>query len=151
MGKKGAQALNKNPNWKGGRTIASNGYVLVKAPDHPDADVRGYIYEHRLVAEKKLGRRLRKGEQVHHVDGNKSNNAPENIEVHASQRHHAKKHRTTNFNLRDPGEENQLINCACGCGTQFRKFDGDGRPRRYVTGHNVTRNLKGQFEAITNG
>lgn len=34
-----------NPNWKGGRTIASNGYVLIKVgKEHHLADVRGYAY-----------------------------------------------------------------------------------------------------------
>lgn len=61
-----------NSQWKGGRVIASNGYVLIRVgTDHHLADVRGYAYEHRLVAEKKMGRRLRKGEQVHHLDENK--------------------------------------------------------------------------------
>lgn len=43
--------------WKGGRSIASNGYVLVRVgKKHHLADVRGYAYEHRIVAEQKLGR-----------------------------------------------------------------------------------------------
>lgn len=59
MSKAGAQARALNPNWKGGRSIASNGYVLIKVgTGHHLADVRGYAYEHRLVAERKLGRRL---------------------------------------------------------------------------------------------
>lgn len=53
-----------NPNWKGGRSIASNGYVLLRMPGHHLADVRGYVYEHRLVAEQKLGRRLVKGGDI---------------------------------------------------------------------------------------
>ena len=50
----------KNGMWKGGRSVASNGYVLIRVGmDHHLADVRGYAYEHRLVAEKKI-RRTRK-------------------------------------------------------------------------------------------
>ena len=39
------------------------------------------VAEHRLVAERKLGRKLRKGEDVDHKDGNEKNNAPSNIVV----------------------------------------------------------------------
>lgn len=38
-------------------------------------------YEHRLLAEKALGRALRKGEEVHHLDGNTKNNTPGNLVV----------------------------------------------------------------------
>lgn len=50
-------------------------------------------HEHRVVAEQKLGRPLRKGEVVHHIDGDKRNNKPENLMVFASQAEHAKWHK----------------------------------------------------------
>lgn len=50
--------------------------------------------EHRVVAEKMLGRNLQRGEVVHHMDGDKRNNAPENLMVFRSQsayvQYHAK-------------------------------------------------------------
>lgn len=40
-----------NHMWRGGRSVASNGYMLVRVGvDHPLADVRGYAYEHRIGA-----------------------------------------------------------------------------------------------------
>ena len=49
-------------------------------------------HTHRIVAEQKLGRPLRKGEVVHHEDENRRNNHPDNIFVFKSQAEHAKYH-----------------------------------------------------------
>lgn len=127
----------RNPFWKGGRSVASNGYVLIKVgTDHHLADVRGYAYEHRLVAEQKIGRRLLPGEQVHHIDGDKQNNSPDNLEVAESCAHHQVMHRTTGTAKRLPGEDNPLIACACGCGLTLLKYDDSNRSRQFITGHN---------------
>ncbi len=48
---------------------------------------------HREVASKKLGRRLRPGEVVHHIDRNKTNNDPSNLWVFPSQEAHDRAHR----------------------------------------------------------
>ena len=48
----------------------------------------GWKYEHRVVTEKTINRRLRPGEVVHHKDGNPSNNAPGNLVVCRSLRDH---------------------------------------------------------------
>ena len=50
------------------------------------------VHTHRLIAEEKLGRKLMPGEIVHHIDGNKRNNNPDNIEVLSSQSEHSKLH-----------------------------------------------------------
>lgn len=127
----------KNGTWKGGRVVASSGYILVRVGrSHHLSDVRGYAYEHRIVAEKILGRKLRAGEEVHHCNGNKADNRPENIEVHSSRRLHAVRHRQRT-DLQKPSEHNPLIECACGCGRVLCRFDGNGRPREHITGHNV--------------
>jgi len=131
------QAGENNRNWNGGRVIASNGYVLIRVGvDHHLADVRGYAYEHRLVAELKLGRRLLTGEQVHHKDANKTNNHPDNLEVFGSLAEHMVEHRTVGHGRRLPSEPNEVVQCLCGCGELFAKFDESGRPRRFVPGHN---------------
>lgn len=117
-------------------SISSHGYMLIYVgKDHHLADVRGYAYEHRLVAEKKLGRRLLPGEIIHHVDGDKLNNDPSNIEISPSIAHHKVFHRGSLCRLRHPDEDNPMICCSCGCGAKFLKYDSNGRPRQYLSGH----------------
>lgn len=71
-----------NAQWRGGRSVTADGYVLVRVPlDHHLADVRGYAYEHRIVAEQMLGRRLLPGERVRFKSGNKSDTAPHNLVI----------------------------------------------------------------------
>lgn len=50
------------------------------------------IHAHRILAEEILGRPLRKGEIVHHKDGNRRNNSLDNLEVFSSQAEHIKQH-----------------------------------------------------------
>jgi len=64
--------------FKGGRIKHGDGYILIYAPTHPAANHR-YVFEHRLVMEKTLGRYLTREEIVHHIDGDKANNVPENL------------------------------------------------------------------------
>jgi predicted DNA-binding protein YlxM (UPF0122 family) len=63
-----------HPLWKGGRSICKTGYVIVKVDG-------GNKYEHRLVMEKHLGRKLRTDEHVHHINHIKSDNRIENLEL----------------------------------------------------------------------
>ncbi len=74
--KRGAE----NPGWKGGRFVAKSGYVMVYAPDHPGR-LGVYVDEHRLVMESMLGRYLLENENVHHRNGVKADNRPENLEL----------------------------------------------------------------------
>ena len=77
-----------SPKWRGGRMTDKDGYILILQTDHPHANRHGYVREHRLVMEQKLGRHLLPTEVVHHIDGNRANNHPENLEVFASNAQH---------------------------------------------------------------
>lgn len=57
------------------------GYIVVTDPRFTDR--RAYIPEHRLVMENSLGRKLRKGENVHHKNGIRNDNRIENLELWA--------------------------------------------------------------------
>jgi len=76
-----SQRMQKNPLWKGGRSLDTKGYVLVRRWKHPNAERSGYVREHRLVMSEYLGRPLRASELVHHVNGIKSDNRIENLQI----------------------------------------------------------------------
>lgn len=62
-----------------------NGYRIIHLPEHHRSMTndcwKGYVYEHIVVAEKYLGRKLTENEVVHHLDGNRSNNDTANLLV----------------------------------------------------------------------
>lgn len=100
-----------NPMYIGKKT-SSYGYTLISMPDHPFANGDGYVFEHRLVAEKYLlndtnsveidGKRyLSKDFEVHHIDHNRKNNDPDNLLVLTKTDHaklHAKERRLASLN-----------------------------------------------------
>ena len=70
-----------NPAWVGGRSIDLDGYVKVSAGPYQ-------ILEHRMLLEHHLGRGLRKGEVVDHIDGLTLHNILENLRLFPSNAAH---------------------------------------------------------------
>jgi hypothetical protein len=68
-----------NHHWKGGRRKQERGYWYVYAPEHPRCTSGIYIFEHRLIVEKLIGRYLNPVESVHHINKEKGDNRPENL------------------------------------------------------------------------
>lgn len=83
--RKGKRGGVDNPFWKGGRRISTYGYVLVRIPGG------GEVFEHRLVMAEAMGRELLSSEIVHHINGDKTDNRIENLEI-TSRKEHAKHH-----------------------------------------------------------
>jgi hypothetical protein len=80
--------------------------------------------------------------EVHHRNEEKSDPRAANLKVAASRLAHFEHHRRKGSNRRRHGEPNPTVACACCCGATFPKFDAGGRPRRFLTGHNLRRPLK---------
>ena len=77
--------LRRKPRNKKGRYVSKNGHVTVSV-SHDDpyacmANSKGRVAEHRLVMARNLERPLRKEEEVHHIDDNKGNNNPKNLQL----------------------------------------------------------------------
>lgn len=75
--------------YRGGYAVL-NGYRLIKMPHHHRANSRGYVMEHILVLEQKLGRQLTSEEVGHHLNGIKYDNRPENLIAMPKRKHSPK-------------------------------------------------------------
>ena len=93
--KRDGRHKDNNPNWVGGVCTTAQGYIKVRDPLNVMADARGYVWEHRLVMAKHLGRPLLRTEVVHHIDDVKTNNDISNLMLFKSQAEHIAHHRKT--------------------------------------------------------
>lgn len=97
-----------NRTWKPSRRKAASGYVSVKV--HPNDPMfvmcndRDYVLEHRYVMAQTLGRPLADHETVHHRNGDRTDNRPENLELWKTR--HVKGVRATDYHCHG---------CLCGC------------------------------------
>lgn len=73
--------------------MSNTQYNEIYLPNHPKAHQNGYVYEHILIAEQKIGRYLTEEEVVHHIDENKKNNSPDNLIVFATNADHTRFHK----------------------------------------------------------
>ena len=92
----------KNPLWKSDEKISPYGYKLIRVIEHPFKNYDGFIFEHRLIAEKHLlndynsveingAKYLSPEFHVHHLDFNRLNNDINNLCV-IHKKMHAKFH-----------------------------------------------------------
>lgn len=78
----------KSPTWRGG-VCRRDGYVYIYQPYHPFAYKR-YVKRATLVIEKMIGRFLKPEEIVHHKNGIRDDDRPENLELFANSSEHSK-------------------------------------------------------------
>lgn len=74
-------------HWKGGEYMNSRGYEMVYVGTREGANKSGYMAKHRIVAEESLGRKLLPDEVVHHINGVRWDNSPENLWVYDKREH----------------------------------------------------------------
>lgn len=89
VGRRGAG----HKNWRGGRYISKDGYVYLAAvyDQFTNKIIRKETAEHRAVMAEILGRPLRKGENIHHKNGIRHDNSPENLELWSKAQPHGQR------------------------------------------------------------
>lgn len=91
----GLRGAERGRAWKGGKRISSWGYVLI------NVGYKDYQFEHRLVMERELGRKLLPTEHVHHINEVRTDNRIENLLL-LSEGEHVAHHNKQNPMPRDP-------------------------------------------------
>lgn len=95
----GAGKAERHPRWKGRRLKTTDGYITIRTDE-------GRFFEHRLIMEQSIGRKLGSAELVHHKNKIKDDNCLKNLEI-ISRSEHAKYH---GFGAKgQPSEKSQLL------------------------------------------
>ena len=71
----------QHPRWKDGTTYTTDGYAQLWSPEEKRGRIKNRVKEHILIAERILGRRLKRSECVHHVNGKKNDNRHQNLVI----------------------------------------------------------------------
>jgi len=109
------------PFWHGGRR-KSHGYVNIYKPEHPFANIRGEVAEHRLVMENKIGRFLNENEVAHHMNHIKTDNRIENLLL-LTKSEHSSLHGKMNKGIKKPTAIKNLIPYMKNKGWNIKKLE----------------------------
>ena len=82
----------KHPRWKGGK-YTTRDRCFLRNPAHPNANSQGYVLRSRFVMSGHLGHTLKPGELVHHINGVKTDDRIENLQI-VTRSEHNRLHRT---------------------------------------------------------
>lgn len=115
-----------HPAYRNARSITAQGYVLMSRPGAATEQV----LEHRYVMEQHIGRRLERSEQVHHINGEKTDNRIENLQLTTPGEHNAihEKVRNLGADYEPLNDRWSLKHPACViCGTTERRHVAFGQ------------------------
>lgn len=79
----------KPSKYGGHRKKRCDGYIVVYKPSHPRATKDGFVLEHILVMEEKIGRIITRDEAVHHINHVRDDNRIENLQLMTFKEHAA--------------------------------------------------------------
>ena len=108
------------------KKLNKKGYVLVYAPNHKYSKTKtGWILEHILVAENILKRKLNNSEIIHHIDLDKQNNEPNNLDLFENNKSHISFHnKLRQFGMTryviEEIEKRKITNVTCKVNEEFK-------------------------------